>query len=251
MSATTWAAQWRALLPGDSERAARAIAQGRSYQRSGRVTDLQVTTGRLSGRVQGRQATPRAVEVTVAPLDDGDWATVVSLLAGQLRHSARLLAGLQPEGLAEELAERGVRLLPGPSEVDTTCGCGRAQPCPHAAAVWESTTERITEDPFTLLRLRGRGRERLLADLAAERAQHTDSAGSVPLKELAAAGWTRARSPLEDLHLPATEATEASMGPLRLLGDPPGWPRGPSADELFGPLVERARRWAAALDRSG
>lgn len=249
MDASPWATAWRDLLNVHRERAARAVAQGRAYHRSGRVTDLQVTTGRLSGRVQGRRATPRAVEVSVAALGPDEWATIVELLAGQLRHSARLLAGLQPAGLTEELAERGVRLLPAPDEVESTCGCGGVQPCPHTAAVWESATERIAEDPFTLLRLRGRGRERLLADLAAARAQQTHGTGSVPLSELVPAAWTSARSPLEDLHLPAIHAREAVAGPLRVLGNPPGWPRGPNADELFGPLVERAARWATDLDR--
>lgn len=248
MEAVPWAAQWRALLLDDDQRT-RAVAQGRAYHRSGRVTDLQVGTGRLSGRVQGRRATPRAVEVRIAVLNDEQWTTIVELLAGQLRHSARLLAGLQPVGLAEELAARGLRLLPAAEDVQTTCGCGGAQPCAHTAAVWESATDRIAEDPFTLLRLRGRGRERLLADLAAGRTHRRDGAGSIPVSELDAAGWTSARSPLEDLHLPSAEGRTPVAGPLRVLGDPPGWPRGPSADELLGPLVELAARWASDLDR--
>lgn len=251
MSSAPWAEQWRALLPGDSERAARALAQGRAYQRSGRVTDFQVTTGRLSGRVQGRRATPRGVEVSVAVLDGDAWTTIVGLLAGQLRHSARLLAGLEPVGLAEELQARGVRLLPQPDEITTTCGCGAVQPCPHTAAVWECATERIDEDPFTLLRLRGRGRERLLAELAATRAKDTVGSPTVALDDLGVAGWTTARSPLEELHLPAVDPRDTAGGAIRLLGDPPDWPRGPSADELLGPLVERAARWARAREVEG
>lgn len=244
-----WAVRWRDLLAADGERQARAIAQGRAYHRSGRVTDLQVGTGRLSGRVQGRQATPRAVEIGVTVLGEREWSAVGSVLAGQLRHSARLLAGLQPDGLTEELAAAGVNLLPTRDEVETTCGCGRPQPCPHVAAVWEAATERIDEDPFTLLRLRGRGRERLLADLAAGRAGSSDQTG-VPIGELDTSGWTAARAPLEELHLPAPALREGAAGALRLLGDPPGWPRGPSADELMAPLVERAARWARARERA-
>lgn len=243
MATSTWEAHWRSLLPEEDRGPTREVVQGRSYFRSGRVTDLRVARGLLSGRVQGRQATPRVVEVAVAVLSDDDWASVVELLAGQLRHSARLLAGLQPEGLVEELAAAGVRLLPGPGEVVTTCGCASAQPCAHAAAVWETASERIAEDPFMLLHLRGRGRERLLADIAADRAEQTDQAVSVPVHDLAPAGWRRASAPLEELHLPSEETADARAG-LRLLGDPPNWPRGPSADELFGPLIERAARWA-------
>lgn len=248
MGPATWAAQWRALLSGNGERGDRAIAQGRAYQRSGRVTDLQLGTGHLSGRVQGRQATPRAVEVTVTVLGDAEWSTIGAVLARQLRYSARLLAGLEPDGLTEELAAAGVSLLPSREEVRTTCGCGRTQPCAHAAAVWETATERIIEDPFTLLRLRGRGRERLLADLAAGRAGPSEQADVVAVGELHATGWNTASSPLEELHLPALHLRDGAASPLRLLGDPPGWPRGPRADELMAPLVERAARWARACE---
>lgn len=243
----SWAASWRALL--DEEHAGREVRQGRAYHRSGRVTGLDVATGRLSGRVQGRRATPRAVEISVAVLDDDQWARVVDLLAGQLRHSARLLAGLQPEGLAEELADAGVILLPGPEDVAIVCACGRAQPCAHAAAVWEAGATAIEEDPFTLLRLRGRGRERLLAEISAARASRSPGDGdgfahAVPLDRLDHDGWTRARIPLEEVHLPPQDPATPGATPLRLLGDPPGWPRGPSAEELFSPLVARAARWA-------
>jgi hypothetical protein len=36
-------------------------------------------------------------------------------------------------------------------------------------------------------------------------------------------------------------------GPLRLLGDPPGWTGGVSAGDLFAPLVIRAAAWARRL----
>lgn len=248
MTGSSWAAQWRALLlTPDDPRAAREVVQGRAHHRSGRVTDLRVSTGALWGRVQGHRATPRTVDVAVAVLGDGEWRRVVELLAGQLRHSARLLAGLQPEGLVEELAEGGVQLLPAPEDVETTCGCGRPQPCAHAAAVWEAATDRIDADPFTLLRLRGRGRERLLAELAADRAEPGGETPFRPVSELPVEGWSRARSPLEELHLPVGEVGAAAL-PLRLLGNPPGWPGGPDADDLFDPLVDRAAEWARRLD---
>lgn len=243
----SWAARWQSLLLPEGAEGSRERAQGRAYHRSGRVTDVRVTSGGVSGRVQGKRATPRAVEATVAVLDADQWRRVVDLLAGQLRHSTRLLAGLQPEGLDEELAAVGVRLLPEPDDVTTACGCSRPQPCAHVYAVWEAVTERIDDDPFVLLRLRGRGRERLLADLAADRSDAGESSASVALDELDAGTWTRARAPLEEVPLPAGD--DAPSRPLRLLGNPPGWPGGPDAESLFGPLVERAARWAADVDR--
>lgn len=247
--AVSWSAQWRTLLRVDDATARRQVVQGRAYHRSGRVTGVRVATGRLSGRVQGHRATPRAVDITVALLDDGQWGQVVDVLAAQLRHSARLLAGLQPEGLAEELETVGVSLLPAADDVAINCGCGQGQPCAHAAGVWEASAELIEDDPFALLRLRGRGRERLLAEVAAARGPRGQGGQDTPddvlaLDELDAKGWSQARSRLEELHLPDDRHAPGGAVPLQLLGDPPGWPAGPRAEELFGPLVERAARWA-------
>lgn len=240
MSDSAWAVRWRTLLGGED--AARRIAEGRGYARSGRVTGVRLGTGVLSGRVQGRGATARAVEVRVAPLPAQAWEEIVATLAHELRHSARLLAGLEPECLEYELAERGVALLPEPDDVRPDCTCTEPQPCAHAAALWEAGATLVADDPFALLRFRGRGRERLLAAVAAARG----GAGSrehQATSELDVHGWMRARTPLEDLRLPADDAHQPAA--LAVLGNPPGWPGGPDAVELFAPLVDAAAQWAA------
>lgn len=241
MTRTPWASQWRALLPGDGEGAARRNAQGRAYARSGRVTDVRLGTGTLSGRVQGRRAMGRAVDVRVAPLPAPAWQEVVATLARELRHSARLLAGLEPEGLDTELADAGIALVPRPDEVQLDCTCSDPQPCAHAAALWEAGAGLIADDPFALLRLRGRGRERLLADVAAARGGAGEREHQA-LDGLDVHGWTRARTPLEDLRLPGPAAHVPAA--LTVLGNPPGWPGGPDAAELLGPLIDAAARWA-------
>lgn len=249
---TSWEDRWRELLGDVPDSAARAVVEGRGYQRSGRVTDLRVQAGTASGRVQGKRATPQLVDIVVPTLDEAEWHTVVGVLAGQLRHSARLLAGLAPEALEGELAASGVALFPAPEAVTASCGCGEAvSPCAHVAAVWEATAEAIAADPFAWLRLRGRGRERLLADLAAARGRDTDGAAAgLTLDELAADGWRSARVPLSEIHIPPGEPPATTAAPLRLLGDPPGWPSGPDAWRLFSPLVAAAAAWMADLDES-
>jgi uncharacterized Zn finger protein len=246
---SSWTRQWRAVI-GDPQ-LARQVARGRKLHRSGRVSGVRATTGLLSGRVQGSRVTPFLVEVTVDLLDEAQWARVVDLLASQVRHSARLLAGLLPEGLDTELKAAGIRLFPVISELDVTCACGdRAVVCPHAAGVWEAATELLKHDPFLLLRLRGRGRDRLLADLAGarQRAVHPERGTGIPVAELHPQGWTRARAPLEDLHLPVLAPPATPAAPLKLLGDPPHWAGGVSAWDLFRPLVERAARYARDLE---
>jgi uncharacterized Zn finger protein len=239
---SAWSQRWRDLLIDAAPQIARRVTQGRQLLRSGRVTDVRVSAGMLSGRVQGSRATPHLVEIDVGVLPDDAWGRVVGVLAGQVRHSARLLAGLVPDGFDAELEGAGVDLFPDVGGLDVTCLCrDPVSLCAHAAAVWEAVAALLEADPFVLLRLRGRGRDRLLAELAAARRSGAadGAAAGVPLDRLDPEGWTRARAPLDDLHLPAAGPSR-SAAPLRVLGDPPGWAGGVSALDLFGPLVERA-----------
>lgn len=236
MTAADWEQRWRDALGGHGRR----VVSGRILARSGRVTDVRVDPGRVSGRVQGSRATPFLVDVGLPVLSETAWDTVVEVLAGQVRHGARLLAGQAPEGLEEELRAAGVALFPTPSLVEPACGCGEpVSPCMHAAAVWEAAAERIGRDPFELFRLRGRGRQRILAAVAAARRRTpaaTEPVG-VALDRIPAEGFARMRAPLDDLDQPELDPPRVPAGPLVLLGDPPGWAGGVSAADLFGPLV--------------
>jgi uncharacterized Zn finger protein len=231
---------------------ARRLMQGNNLVRSGRVSGVQVGRGSVSGSVQGFSATPLAVEISVPTLTDAQWDLVVAALASQVRHRARLLAAQVPDGLDSQLDSQGVSLLPQlVDELDVTCRCGdHVVPCPHAAALWQAVGNMIDQDPFVLLRIRGRGRERLLADSAAARSAGvpTEEPGRA-LQSLDTRWWSHAPRPLDDLLPEPPEAPRTPAGPLRLLGDPPGWAGGVSAADLFAPLVERGARWAGELLR--
>lgn len=229
----------RGLLDDASPQTALRVSRGRAYARSGRVTDLRARTGVLEARVQGSRATPYGVEVTVPPLPDADWDRAVAAIAAQVRHSARLLAGQVPDGLEEELEAAGVALMPRPSALSGDCGCDDPlRPCAHIAAVVEHAADEVAADPFVLLRWRGRGRERLLAELASARRGEADD-GAQPVRALQGRDWTRAGASItEDLELALVEPA------LERLGDPPGWAGGVSARDLFTPLVEGAAAWA-------
>lgn len=245
-----WVERWWALLP-QSEEAIRRFNQGRAFQRSGRVTAVRMAPGRLTGQVQGSRATPYLVEVQIPVLDDAGWGVVLDIVAAQVRHGAKLLAGHPPEGLAEDLDNRGVSLFGHAEDVDASCACGEAdRPCAHLVALWEAAAERFAADPFAFLHLRGRGREHLLAELAAarRRARGVREEPGIDLAGLSVAGWSRAAVPLDDVDLPRIEDPEIPAGPLRLLGDPPGWSGGVTAYDLFRPLVEGAAARARDLD---
>jgi uncharacterized Zn finger protein len=238
----TWGDRWRDRLVAIA--GTRRADVGERRFRSGRVTDVRVRPGGVSGRVQGSRATPFLVELAVPTLGDDQWGIVVGLLAAQLRHGARLLAGLAPEGLEAELDAAGVALFR--TSVETSCGCGApVQPCEHAAGVWAAAGHLIDDDPFVLLTLRGRGRARVLADLAAaRRSREAVVEAGMPIEGLPVAGWARAREPLGDFGVPPLRLVSPERMPLRLLGDPPGWTGGVDAWALFRPLVERAAAYA-------
>jgi len=249
----SWSQRWRGVFDEAAPQVGRRLAQGRAYQRSGRVTELRVRPGVLSGRVQGSRATPYLVEVGAPPLSPSQWDAVIAAIAAQVRHSARLLASQPPEGLEAELEPIGIRLFPEAADLSVACPCDDGVvPCAHAAALWEAVARDLDDDPFLLLRFRGRGRQRLLADVAAARRRSgaRPSPDSVPLTALDPHGWSRARAPLDGVELPPAGGT-AAASPLRLLGDPPGWRGGVGADALFGPLIERGAAAARRLLRGG
>lgn len=236
-----FAEQFEQAHPGASQ----SRVKGRALLRSGRVTDVRVRTGLASARVQGSRATPLTVTLRLAPLTEVQWQRVLVALAGQVRHTARLLAGQVPEGLEAELETANVSLF-GP--VTAECTDGRTA-CEHIAAVWLAAAERIAADPFELLRLRGRGRERLLAETAGVRSRGGAGAPEpgVDPATLDPQRWTRASTDPLSLELSLEPEPRTPAGPLRLLGDPPGWTGGVSAGDLFAPLVIRAAAWARRL----
>jgi uncharacterized Zn finger protein len=252
--ATRWSDRWRGVLDDGSAGAARRLTQGAAAVRAGRVTDLRVATGVLSGAVHGDRAVPATAEAHVAPLDDAAWATVVAVVAGQVRHSARLLAGHALEGLAEELTAVGVDLFPSGEAVTARCSCAaRESVCVHVAAVWEGLAAGLDEDPFLLLRLRGRGRQQLLADVSSTRRQGAAAPdrAALPVAEVDAGRWARARVALSEIEIPTARQPRTSAPAILVRGDPPGWAGGVRAWALFRPLVERGAAWAADLFASG
>lgn len=244
-----WAQQWVELLDDGTADIARRLQQGRNLVRSGRVTGVQTHRGAVSGSVQGYSATPLLTDVTVPVLTDAQWETVTHALASQVRHRARLLAGQVPDGLDAQLEAHGVSLFPDRAQLDVTCRCSdRSLPCMHAAAVWQAVADEIDRDPFVLLRVRGRGRERLLAESAAARVTAAEQpAPGRALQDLPTAAWFHSPRAIDDFVPAAPPAPRTPAGPLRLLGDPPGWAGGVSAGDLFAGLVVRGAEWAAVL----
>jgi uncharacterized Zn finger protein len=245
-----WAQRWNDLLDDGNGQVVRRLYQGRNLLRAGRVTGVQIGRGVVTASVQGFSATPMVVEITLPVLDDRQWEVVIDALASQVRHRARLLAGQVPDGLEAQLQAHGLTLFPRRDQLDVTCRCGDdVVPCMHAAGAWLAAGDDIDDDPFLLLRALGRGRERLLAESAAVRSGGADPAAPLrrSVDSLQGEDWIHTHVDLEELVQAVPEPPRTVAGPLRLLGDPPGWAGGVSAGDLFAPLVQRGAIFAQAL----
>ena len=102
---------------------------------------------------------------------------MLAAVAARAAHAAALLDGeLAPE-VADDARAAGVDLLPGPGEVGPRCSCPDwADPCKHSAAVCYLVADALDADPFTLLLVRGRSREEVLAGLRRARTAEVPAA---------------------------------------------------------------------------
>lgn len=146
------------------------LPQGRAHARGGHVGPVSITPGRIDAEVQGTDARPHTVAVTLPVLSPSQWDALLDAVATKAGHVAALLDGsLLPE-ILDDGRRVGIDLLPGPGALQLRCTCpDQTEPCPHAAAVCYAAARALDDDPFALLHLRGRRREEVWADLQARR----------------------------------------------------------------------------------
>lgn len=143
-----------------------------------RVKRLEVRPGLIQAQVVDRGNGSIQVEVRVPPLTDAQWDAVIAALAGQAIFAAQLLAGTLPAEIEQIFAEAGAWLLPS-NEDELEQRCEPAQDSTRAlSAVYRQLGEMVAEDPWLLLRLRGRDRQQVLDALQERR--------NLPLQELSA-----------------------------------------------------------------
>jgi len=143
------------------------LTRGRNYARKGQVISLDVASGEVVALVQGSRVKPYRVRIGFKPLPELVWARVEIALAEQALHSAKLLAGEVPPELEQVFAEADAALFPTTvRDLDQRCSCPDWEvPCKHLAATFYLLAESFDNDPFLILRWRGREREALLSRL--------------------------------------------------------------------------------------
>lgn len=244
---TWWGRAWVAALEERAHLDPNRLPRGRAYARGHRVGRLLAEPGEVRAPVAGSRTIAYRVRVLVRRLRDDEWATALDAIAARAGHAAALLEGeLSPE-IAADLAGAGIDLLPGPGEVSTSCSCPDvADPCKHAAAVCYLVAGLLDDDPFTLLLLRGRTRDEVLAGLRARRGSRAAptrpqppgmAARDLPARAIAAA----------EAHLPRPPLPPARAGHPAPVGVDPPEGSGLSTADLLALAADAAERaWQLA-----
>jgi uncharacterized Zn finger protein len=163
-----WAKRWIAVL--EAFALGTRLSRGRSYARSGQVTEIAIELGGVRARVQGSRAKPYDVTIRMRELTSTQWQAVGAAIAADVRLAATLLAGEMPADIEPAFAAADVSLFPtSVSEMKTACSCPDwSNPCKHIAAVFYLIGEEFDRDPFALFAVRGLERAALRDLLAAE-----------------------------------------------------------------------------------
>jgi uncharacterized Zn finger protein len=247
-----WAKRWIDVL--ESFDVGGRLARGRSYARRGQVLSIDVGKGKVAAKVQGSMPKPYAVSVQVQELSGKDWGRVVEALAGQAVFAAKLLAGEMPQDVETVFDAAGLSLFPRTrGDLKTSCSCpDYSNPCKHIAAVYYLLGEEFDRDPFLLFRLRGLGRDELMARLhgaagpAAAEAEGAAAAGEAeapaaePLPTDPKAFWSAGELPADTYG--EVEVPPASAAWPKRLGSFPFWRGGERFLDAVEPVYRQAAR---------
>lgn len=177
-STTWWGRAWVRTFEETVVDAADLVA-ARALARSGRLGAVMVLDGMASVVVDRGGPDAVMAQLRVARLDDAAWQAFGEELVREAGFAAALDTGELPAELVEHADQAGVELLPGPGDLETACECDAwAQPCVHALALLYQLAWHLDDDPYALVLLRGRTRERLLDTSATPAAPARDDAAA-------------------------------------------------------------------------
>ena len=173
-----WVERWLDLL--DSYRFKKRLERGRSYAREGNVLSMEFTNSKVKAVVQGSDAEPYRVSLSLDSFSKEDWNFAIGKMSEKAIISAQLLAGEMPETIEAVFTASGLSLFPFTlNEVRSRCSCpDKANPCKHIAAVYYQLGDRFSEDPFIIFQLRGRTRNQILERLRQIRSQQANTSES-------------------------------------------------------------------------
>lgn len=247
----TWSAAWLAAMGAEGRGYADRLGRGPYYVSRGAIRGLEVTAGQASASFQhGRQRTHRIV-LDVEPLPDEQWEAMVHTLAAELRFTAAIADGELPAEAVPLLDAAGVDLVPARHEVTESCNCTESggDPCRHIASVHHALGRDLDEDPFLLLRLRGRDVRTLRAAMRASRtgedlATAARSPDAIGLDELEDVDLFAARGDVDKVML-QPRLVEDPAWLFEQLGEPPGFEDPLPLEDLIVKAADTAWKIAA------
>jgi len=160
-----WSQRWLDLL--DSNRFKKRLERARNYSRQGNVLGIKFKAAKVLARVQGSEAEPYKVSLSLDAFTEEEWSYVVETMSQKAIFAAKLLAGEMPQNIEEVFISNGLSLFPFTlGDVHSKCSCpDQVVPCKHIGAVYYQLGDRFSEDPFVLFQLRGRTKEQIISDL--------------------------------------------------------------------------------------
>lgn len=160
-----WSQQWLDLL--DAYRFKKRLERARTYSRQGNVLSIEFKGAKVLARVQGSEAEPYKVSLSLDHFSDEEWGYVIETMSRKAIYAAKLLAGEMPQNIEEVFTSNGLSLFPFTlGDVHSKCSCpDKVNPCKHVGAVYYQLGDRFSEDPFVLFQLRGRTKEQIISDL--------------------------------------------------------------------------------------
>ena len=128
---------------------------------------MTIDPGEVVATVQGSRSEPYRARIGITTFADEAWEAVEDAFARDSWYAASLLGGTVPDDLEDVFSSVGLSLFPtGAREMPMDCSCPDwSVPCKHLAAVAYLVAERFDDDPFLILRWRGRDRASLLAGI--------------------------------------------------------------------------------------
>ncbi len=164
---TSWGKQWiqSNLKIGRPFRMQRGIEYVNDKRR---IDNLSIIPGQIFATVQGTAPTPYRVKIKFETILEEEWRIILKKLTNKTINIINLLEGSLPEEIITIFNESGYSLFPDASKgLNATCSCpDKAIPCKHIAAIILYLARVIDFNPFLLLELRGKPKEKILTDLS-------------------------------------------------------------------------------------
>ncbi len=221
---------------------------------AGLVNNICVTPGCIEATIFDQ-----VISIEVRQFAVGQWRNVIAMLSDRAIFTTSLLNGELPQGLADIFKQASLALFPSKlREFSFRCNCtATAQPCEHACAVLIAFAQKLEEDPFNIIALRGMTRDNLLTLIRSARSdQVVDEktryrityelpAQSVSFSEFYSPRELRdGQDAIESLNFHISYAP-ATL--LRRLGTPSAWHAPMSVESVLQPIIDAAAREAEML----